>query len=129
MMLTETRMDTGYLSYEPGMVYGIVVGNNPINWIDPYGLHGFMFIRPPLWFRNIPRGIPEENWWEYSEYNLRPEQYPKPPPPPGAPNWLKPPKPEEYKPEPPEPGHPEEPHPPKPNKDGCGKEKCEWPCI
>jgi hypothetical protein len=38
MMLTETRMDTGYLSYEPGMVYGIVVGNNPVNFIDPWGL-------------------------------------------------------------------------------------------
>jgi len=38
MMHTETRMDTGFLLYEPGMVYGIVVGNNPVNWKDPYGL-------------------------------------------------------------------------------------------
>ena len=33
-------MDTGLSFSEQGMVYGIVVGNNPINRIDPLGLYG-----------------------------------------------------------------------------------------
>lgn len=37
------------------MVYGIVVGNNPVNFIDPKGLEIFVVGRGPFYFRHLPR--------------------------------------------------------------------------
>ncbi|MGB9716478.1 MAG: RHS repeat domain-containing protein, partial [Thermodesulfovibrionales bacterium] len=57
----------------------------------------FLFGRNPFFFRNVPRGIPPGDWWEWSEYNLPPQFYPKPLKPP-IPWYFKPP---EWRPEPP----------------------------
>ena len=83
------------------------VGNNPVNWVDPEGLF-MLWVRPwPIihrFLRPAPRGIPESEWYKWSEYNVPPEFYPpvKPPIP-----WYLKPWPFNWKPDPP---HIESPH-------------------
>lgn len=44
------------------------------------GIEPIFWVRPWPWLRPIGRGIPYEEWWKWSENNLRPELYPKPAP-------------------------------------------------
>ena len=89
-------------------------GSNPINFVDPEGLTSIFFGRPWFYFRVPPRGIPPENWWQWSEPNLPPGAcFPKSIPRPPIPPWWDKLNPEKwpYKPEPHYHPHPE-PHPP-----------------
>jgi RHS repeat-associated protein len=85
-----------------GLNFYSYANNNSMNWIDPWGLQEILlFGRPWFFFRNMPEGIPPENWWEWSEYNLPPEAYPtrqSKPPVPWYDNWR-------WKPEPPDVPH------------------------